>query len=138
MPNHFHLLIKQNNKTAIEFFMRSLSTKYSVYFNKKYDRVGPLFQGAYKAVLVENETYLLHLSRYIHLNPTGKIPLKDTYSSYSDYLKLRKTKWLNSQNILSYFNKAQKTRLKDVFSYQSFIEDYLQNPKELLGELSID
>lgn len=52
MPNHFHLELKQKNRKEIEFFMRSLITKYSKYFNKKYERVGPLFQSRYKAVLI--------------------------------------------------------------------------------------
>src|SRR3989344_8907196 len=68
MPNHFHLLIKQNDQKVIEHFMRSLATRYSMYFNKKYKRVGKLFQGHYKAVLVSDDRQLLHLSRYIHLN----------------------------------------------------------------------
>ena len=59
MPNHFHLELKQKNKKEIESFMRSLITKYSKYFNKKYERVGPLFQGRYKAVLINNTEYLL-------------------------------------------------------------------------------
>ena len=51
-------------------FLHSLQLRYSMYFNKKNKRVGPLFQGRYKAVMIENDSYLLHLSRYIHLNPS--------------------------------------------------------------------
>lgn len=50
-------------------FIKALSNCYVYYFNKKYDRVGSLFQGAYKAVLVKNDQQLLHLTRYIHINP---------------------------------------------------------------------
>lgn len=141
MPNHFHLLIKQKAKNSMELFMRSLATKYSTYFNKRYDRVGSLFQGPYKAVLVENDNYLLHLSRYIHLNPVKPVkdsPLHMSYSSYADYLQKRKTSWVNTKILLSYFKTAQKITLKDMLSYQSFVEDYLQDPKETVEELAID
>ena len=138
MPNHFRLLIYQKEKKAIEFFMRSLATKYSQYFNKKYDRIGYLFQGTYKAVLVEQDSYLLHLSRYIHLNAFKETPLKDAYSSYRDFLGIRKTAWVKSQRILEYFKTAQKTSMKDILSYQSFVEDYAQDSEDVLGDLTID
>ena len=138
MPNHFHLLVKQKDKNTMEFFMRSLLTKYSVYFNKKNNRVGSLFQGSYKAVLIDNEDQLLHVSRYIHLNPTKDSPLQKAYSSYPDYLNLRKTPWLNTKIILSFFKNAQRNSLRDMLSYQSFVEDYEQNPKKSIGELAID
>lgn len=146
MPNHFHLLVRQNGNRIIESFMRSLLTKYSVYFNKRYDRVGSLFQGPYKAVLVENDNQLLHLSRYIHLNPATTNTTKDSplyalhkgYSSYADYIEKRHTLWLKTKQVLSFFKTAQKTGLRDVLSYQSFVEDYIHDPKETLGEITID
>lgn len=138
MPNHFHLLIYQKIERSIEFFMRSLGTKYSQYFNKKYNRVGYLFQGTYKAALIENDAYLLHLSRYIHLNPSKETPLKDVYSSYGDYLGSRQTNWVKPQKVLNYFNTARKTSLKDILSYQSFVEDYQENSRKLLGDRTID
>lgn len=148
MPNHFHLLLKQKSANTIQYFMRSLGTKYVQYFNKRYKRIGPLFQDTYKAVLVQTDEQLLHLSRYLHLNP-GKetIPAKKgdlqrillySYSSYADYLGKRKTDWLNPEEILSFFKTAQKTSLKDILSYQSFVEDYTQSPEESLGALVLD
>lgn len=138
MPNHFHLLIRQKDKISMENFMRSLLTKYAVYFNKKYDRVGSLFQGPYKAVLIENDGQLLHVSRYIHLNPSKVSPLQNSYSSYSDYLGKRETSWLSTKPILSYFKTAQRTSLKDILSYQSFVEDFAHKAKESIGNLAID
>ena len=76
LPNHFHLLIWQNEFDRINFFMRSLATKYSRYFNRKYDRLGPVFQSVYKAVLVESEDQLLYLSKYIHRNPLNLLPTR--------------------------------------------------------------
>ncbi len=148
MPNHFHLMIKQFSKEAITEFMRALSNSYVRYFNEKYERVGPLFQGSYKAVLVETEPYLLHLTRYIHLNPgdldevrpgsRSDLVRKYPYSSYGDYLGKRKTSWVHPEGILSFFKTAQKTTLKDLLSYQSFVEDYKEDPREVLDSLSID
>jgi len=148
MPNHFHLMIKQFSKEAITEFMRAFSNSYVRYFNEKYERVGPLFQGSYKAVLVETEPYLVHLTRYIHLNPVeldGVRPATRSdlvrnypYSSYGDYLGKRKTSWVHPGEILSFFKTAQKTTLKDLLSYQSFVEDYKEDPKEILDSLSID
>lgn len=148
MPNHFHLLLKQKSANIIQYFMRSLGTKYVQYFNKRYQRVGPLFQDTYKAVLVQTDEQLLHLSRYLHFNP-GKetISTKEgdlqrillySYSSYADYLGKRKTNWLNSEEILSFFKTAQKSNLKDILSYQSFVENYTQSPEESLGVLILD
>ena len=118
--------------------MRSLATKYSVYFNKKYNRVGSLFQGPYKAVLASDDIYLLHLSRYIHLNPGKDSPYRMAYSSYPEYLQKRNTSWIYTKDILSHFKTAKKTSLKDMLSYQSFVDDYFQDPKEMVGELAID
>ncbi len=69
MPNHYHLLLRQDAEDGIPRFMQKLGTAYTMYFNTKNKRVGPLFQGRYKAVHIEDESYLLHLSRYIHINP---------------------------------------------------------------------
>jgi putative transposase len=150
MPNHFHLMIKQYTKNAITIFMRSLATSYVGYFNRRYERSGPLFQSNYKAVLIETEPYLLHLSRYIHRNPldlndlngvqprTGSNLVRYPYSSYAEFLGKRKTKWIYPKEILDFFRTAQKTHLKDVLSYQSFVEDYEENPTEILGSLAID
>lgn len=69
MPNHFHLLVKETSENGITEFMRRLTTAYTMYFNKKYKRVGPLFQGTFKAEYVDEDKYLKYLFSYIHLNP---------------------------------------------------------------------
>lgn len=145
MPNHFHLLVKQVTERAITKFMRCLSNSYVKCFNEQHNRTGPLFEGKYKAALIETEPYLLHLTRYIHLNPkelsSGRSDLRNyPYSSYKDYLakRKRKTGWLRSEEILAFFKTAQRTSLKDMLSYQSFVEDYIQNPEEVLEELTLE
>lgn len=145
--NHFHLLLKQVSKDGMTRFMQSLCTSYSMYFNKKYDRVGSLFQGVYKAALVMEDSYLLHLSRYIHLNPLEFQTMLNReaasidnypYSSYSYYLGKKKAKWIDPDPILNFFKSSQRTDLRDFLSYQSFVEDYVEDPKEILGTLTID
>lgn len=123
----------------MESFMRSIATRYSSYFNKKYDRVGPLFQGRYKAVLVNNDRYLLHLSRYIHLNPSEYTnDLVKAYSSYADYLDLRRTSWIKPDIILKFFNEKTILEITKVNSYKSFVENYKKDSSEVLGKLTLE
>ncbi len=126
MPNHFHLFVHQKIDHGIESFMRSIVTRYVFYFNRKYDRQGHLFQGRYKAVLVEDEPYFLHITRYIHRNPDELVEgkLEDyPYSSYPYYLGKKKAAWINTETILSYFSKTDNIRFVPGNSYQEFVEN---------------
>ena len=69
MPNHYHLIVRQLRKNGITNFMQKLGTGYTMYFNKINRRVGALFQGRFKAVLVENTPHFIHLPLYVHANP---------------------------------------------------------------------
>jgi len=93
MPNHFHLLIKQLKEVPISTLILKLCTSHSMYFNKKYSRVGSLFQGTFKAIAVENNDYLFWLSLYIHQNPIEAGIVNDLsawpWSSYLDYVGRR-------------------------------------------------
>ncbi len=144
MPNHFHLIVKQTQQKSMEYFMRSLLTRYTTYFNRRYQRVGHLFQGTYKASLIDREGYLLHLSRYIHLNPVKETPLRigeehkillNSFSSYKDFIGNKKTAWVKPEVILSYFdtNKPESTE-----SYKAFVEDYLQEEENIIPHLLLD
>lgn len=136
MPNHFHIELKQNNKKDIESFMRSLITKYSKYFNKKYQRVGPLFQGRYKAILVQSTEYLLYLSKYIHLNPVdilsqGQSLEEYPWSSYPVYLKQFKVSWLKVNFIKTNFS------VKGAYYaelYKKFVESDVYQENIMNGE----
>ena len=125
MPNHFHLLLKQTSTAGITNLMKRLIIKYVMYFNKKYQQVGKLFQSIFKAKEIDTEPYLLHLTRYIHQNPseiwTGSLA-NYPYSSYGHYLGKTTQLPLNTQEILSFFALSQKLSLKDFLSYQSFVE----------------
>lgn len=112
MPNHFHLLIRQETATTMDAFINSLGTRYTMFFNQKHERVGPLYQGVYKAVKINTDEQLLHVSRYIHLNPFKLlgVSLSDWQkiklpSSLPDYLGAKHTSWLKTDTILDYFSK---------------------------------
>ena len=137
MPNHFHFLLRQNNPKSIDKFINSLCTRYTMYFNLKYQRVGKLYQGVYKAVLVETNEQLLHLSRYIHLNPTPpgrKLPLSNPApSSLSDFLGKTNTPWLKTHYVLDNFS---KTSLNN--SYLSFLKSAPKDKEEIISAICLD
>lgn len=142
MPNHFHLLIKQITKNGMSKLLSRISTTYSMYFNKRYKRVGYLFQGRYKAILITQDNYLLHLSRYIHLNPielTGTHLVNYPYSSYPYYLERKKAKWIKPEFILSYFsNNKNQLHLTNINTYQDFVESYKENTQSPISNLTLD
>lgn len=140
MPNHFHFLARQRPINGITKFIRAICTNYVMYFNKKYDRVGTLFQGKYKGVNIDNDFYLLHLSRYIHLNPysIGSDPKAYEHSSYSYYLGLRKASWLKPDEVLNFFKSARKTNMKDYLSYESFVDDHIIGSEQIIGGLTLE
>lgn len=119
MPNHFHLLVRQSKDGGISEFMRKFIHSYTKYRNVKNKLQGPLFQGIFKAVRVESEEQLLHLSRYIHLNPLVSFLSKDlnTYpwSSYPAYIGLTKNSEINPQEILNFFKTPRE--------YKKFVLD---------------
>jgi putative transposase len=142
MPNHFHLMVRQKDDQSIKDFMKSLLTRYSMYFNKRNNRVGPLFQSIYKAVLINNENYLLHLSRYIHLNPLEFTrDLISSFSSYQEYLGMRHTEWIKPNIVLSYFQSEVKTGSQDfirVNTYKDFVEKYERDSATVLGSTILE
>lgn len=113
MPNHFHMLIYLNNDTkAIPELMRRVAGAYTAYFNKKYKRVGHLFQGVYKAIKISSDPYLLHISRYIHRNP--KDYYSWPYSSLPYYIRDWKADWVVPDRIY---------KLYDWGTYEAFLND---------------
>ena len=131
MSNHFHLLIKQHTLLAMTQFMLCLGTKYSMYFNKKYQRVGRLFQGVYKGVKVTSEEQLLYLTKYIHRNP-HKDGLQDNkYISLKNYLGKIDSAWVKKVKILQYFSETNPD-----LSYSSFLE--MESDLSCIDKLTID
>lgn len=121
MPNHFHFLLRQHPLSAITDFVRSILTRYSMFFNRKYERVGGLFQGTYKAVEVRSEEQLVYLTHYIHRNPSRSNPEvaeQYRYSSLGNYLGKIRQPWVKPDIILDLFSKRKAN-----LSYQSFVFD---------------
>jgi putative transposase len=118
MPNHFHLLLYQSDdKAAITSLMRRVCTGYAMYFNDRYQRVGSLFQGRYKASAINRDDYLHHISRYIHLNPEDYSSWP--YSSLAYYKGDKEATWLNDKPILELFNNDRKEYMDFINSYQN-------------------
>lgn len=143
MPNHYHLVLKQIANNGISQFMHKLGTGYTMFFNKKWERSGALFEGPFKAKHIENNEYLLHLSRYIHLNPLNIIEprwkeegIKDVtraksflreyaWSSYPVYLK----RSANSK-IISAVHTTMV--LDDVINYENFVLSWTSKDSKTL------
>lgn len=140
MPNHFHLQIKQFSSNGIEKLCRRAITSYVQYFNKKYKRIGTLFESTYKAVPTQTEEQFLYLSAYIHRNPMklkqSKFNFID-FSSYPYYLGEKHADWVKNQEVVSYF-RTTKTQDYNDLSYQRFVENFRENPEEILGSLIIE
>src|SRR3989344_2021956 len=120
MPNHFHFLLKQVKENGIQEFMSKLSNSYAKYFNTKHKRVGPLWQGQFKAISVDSDEQVIHLSRYIHLNPIVADLTNDLtnfeYSSYNEFIDLNNRNFSSPESILSYFS--------DNNTYKDFVKNY--------------
>ncbi len=103
MDNHIHLLIYQaHDETVMVQFMRRVMTSYSIYFNHKYSRVGPLFQSRYLASRISDDSYLHHISRYIHKNPSHWKHY--AFSSLRYYLGLAASDWIHPSPIMELFD----------------------------------
>ena len=120
MPNHFHLIVQNLSDRGIESFMRSVITSYSLYFNKRYNRVGPLFQSCYKASQIKSDVELVVKVKYVHKNPLelgiGLADLKDyPYSNYGNYISGKEEPWFNTRTVLQMFNNT-------THNYKEFLE----------------
>lgn len=146
MPNHVHLLLRQDGDEPIERFIHRLHTAYTMYFNIKYEKVGAVFQGRFKAKIIDTDEYLLHVSRYIHINPIelvyeyaqgpalsvglGSYP----WSSYGEYVETRSALICDPTIIRNYFSNSS---MYGKTTYQSFVEEYLgMTNADRLAEIS--
>ncbi len=123
MPNHTHLLI-ETPLGNIAKIMFCVNTNYATYFNRRYDRVGHVFQGRYKSIIVDKESHLLELIRYIHLNPVraGIVKRPDDYrwGSHRKYLDgVDRTGLVSVRTVLSHFGGSTE---KTVEQYRDFVD----------------
>ena len=127
MPNHFHFLLRQKTDDGLSKFVGDLLNSYTKYFNIKNDRVGPLFQGRFRAVLIDNDEQLVHVSRYIHLNPLIANLVSDIesypWSSYRDYLGLGNNTFVKTAEILDLFKSKE--------DYKQFVLDQVDYARVL-------
>lgn len=136
MPNHFHFLLKQLNNNGISTFIRRLINSYTRYFNIKNDRVGSLFQGPFKTVRMESDEQLIHVTRYIHLNPLVGYLIKDLrdfeWSSYLTYIGLRENNEL--------CDRKEIEQLISLDNYEKFVHDQIDYAKQLenIKHLALD
>lgn len=136
MPNHFHLLVKQLQDDGITWYLKHIANSYSHYIHTKHKRTGHLFEGRFKNVLVENDQQLIHVSRYIHLNPIVSGLSKNLndylWSSYPSYTSDEKDLICKTQTILGYF--------KNKSDYRQFVFDQIDYGKELekIKHLTLD
>lgn len=128
MPNHFHFLLKQVRDNGISKFIGQFTNSYTRYFNTKNERVGSVFQGVFKSVRVESEEQLLHLSRYIHLNPLVSIVIRENelfsypWSSLHHFLNDEQS-FVYKKPIMEYFKSKEE--------YRNFILDQVDYGKAL-------
>ena len=134
MPNHFHMLIETPNANLCDSMKRLLGL-YTVRFNRSHNRTGHLFQGRYKALLVDKDDYFLQLSRYIHLNPVKaklvKNPEDYRWSSMRYFLKDKTPDFLFKEFTLKSFGSPRE--------YKTFVLEGMDKPldpfKEAIGGL---
>jgi putative transposase len=116
MPNHIHLLF-ESGEIPLSRTMQRLGSGYTQYFNRRHALVGHLFQGRYKAILCDKDSYLLELTRYLHLNPVRTKAVKDPadyiWSSYREYVhETRRQKWIDTTEVLRQFSRSREQARK--------------------------
>jgi REP element-mobilizing transposase RayT len=134
MPNHFHFLLRQETDRALSSFVGVVCNAYAQAINKQQQRSGPLFEGRFRHIWIDREEYLVHLCRYIHLNPVraGLVTSPElwAYSNYLEWINQRSEELQDSAFILSYFPNADMyitfmTDQIDERHKQQMIEQYI-------------
>ncbi len=133
MPNHFHFIVHQITQSAISGFMRGVCDGYAKAINKERSRSGHLFEGKYKMKQIVNDTYLVHLSRYIHLNPVRaglvRLPQNWGHSSCQAYYGMREDPMVSTQAVLEQFGSTK--------DYKKFVEEYVAEDRRRISNLLI-
>ena len=138
MPNHYHLMLSPKTENGIPQFMKKLNAGYAKYFNQKYKRIGTLFQGRYKKILITDETHLLHLPFYIHFNPLDLSYPEWRENKISDPKKasefLKSYRWsshLDYLGIKNFPSILNMDPLMEIFGnnndYQKLVENHLKD-----------
>lgn len=130
MTNHFHLLLRQVEDSGISKFVSNFTNSHTRYSNTRNERKGPLFQGKFRAVRIESDEQLLHVSRYIHLNPYSSYVIRSLkeledypYSSFPEYIGKSKNKLCDKDVVLDQFDNSE--------SYKKFVFDQADYQRKL-------
>ncbi len=133
MPDHYHLLLYLKSG-CLSDAMQAFILGYTKAINKRYQRAGALFQGRFKGKLVDCDEYLLHLSRYIHLNPVlaglVKRPEEWEFSSYGDYVGLQAAAMSKPDVVISQFLKRE--------DYRAFVEAFVESDARVIQPVMLD
>ena len=135
MPNHFHLLLQQRIDNGVSFFMKKLGTGFTMYMNQKYERSGHVFQGKFRAKHIDTQGYLLHISRYIHLNSIDLVDPNWKEQGIRDWGSVQKfleefrwssyQDWIGKKNFPSVLNRSGIDGLfKGSEDYKRFISEW--------------
>ncbi len=143
LPNHYHLLIRQDNDNPAGMLPQRVFNSYSKAFNKRYQRSGTIFEGPYKVVLIQDNRQLLHICRYIHVNPINHGLVKEIrqwhYSNYFECIGSRSGEIVDRDFIVNNFQSPAE--------YEEFVLDYfkscympleIENYLKKWGEISIE
>ncbi len=131
MPNHFHILLTPLSDVAVSTFMNKLTTSYSMYFNKRYDRTGRLFEGSFKSKHIDIDEYLKYMFAYIHLNPQKLYGNKQDmfiqtlhyrFSSLYDYL----------------YNNREESNILEPSRFPKYFKNARDHLDELLEWINLD
>jgi len=128
VPNHFHLLIKEKTENGISEFVKKVATGYSMYFNKKYERTGSLFEGPFKAKRIDTDEYLKYIFSYIHLNPIKIIDSQWKENKITDRVKAKN--YLQKYPYSSYFEYIGGKRQEEKILEKDSFPEYFSQPKE--------
>jgi putative transposase len=137
MPNHFHILLTPAVEGGVHTFMQKLSTGYSMYFNKKYERTGVLFEGKFKARHADSDEYLKYLFSYIHLNPVKLIQSGWKEEGIRNIEGVKQ--YLNTyqySSLMDYFGNRNQSRIIDAAKFPEYFKDKMEIDTELLSWLS--
>lgn len=130
MPNHFHFVLRQDQPNALSEFMGNLCKSYAKAINIRLDRSGHLFESKVKLNHVEDEMYLLHLSRYIHLNPVAAglvtSPVQWQFSSYWNYCGMHGQAFISTKEILSLMKGSE--------NYEEYVNGYKKEDREVIAK----
>ncbi len=132
MNNHIHLLIEVKD-IPLGKIIQDIARRYVLSYNHRLKRIGHLFQGRYKAILITKNPYLLEVCRYIHLNPVRAYMVEKAsdypWSSHNDYFGQKHFSWVTTTHLLSYFSENNEIAIK---SYAKFMESQKAYPIELM------